>query len=405
MKDMKKWLGVVVLITGFLLINTSVFAVHKGAGDLTCGNCHTMHNSQGGGTNTLGGASGGSLVLLRADISSRENIHRLCLQCHSDQGVNGDVQFAPKNVKPPKVHLATGTLWTQTDHLTGIGAGGNFYPEVSADFTLSSDGGSTALGKGHSIGLANVIPPGSADSTQIAGFSCTSCHDPHGTANAADTAINKFRNLRMSATNAGSNAGVELTDADHTSWVGGINGTNFQDTILAIGGASNKNNIWPVIKTASTTGSAADDTANSNSYGGGSNGISRWCAQCHDNWHEAIVTTNASGDDWKRHPVNNTLAGDGSTTSGAGVTIIDTTNYDVTTAGYYLPVASASSSNRVFYKTNNSTDRVMCLSCHFAHGGPYNDNLRWDYTSAVGTGSQTGNAVSSTKGCQLCHNR
>src|SRR3989338_2052280 len=265
MKDMKKWLGVVVLITGFLLINTSVFAVHKGAGDLTCGNCHTMHNSQGGGTNTLGGASGGSLVLLRADVSSRENIHRLCLQCHSDQGPNGDVQFAPKNVKPPKVHLATGTLWTQTDHLTGIGAGGNFFPEVNADFT------------------------------QIAGFSCTSCHDPHGTANAADTAINKFRNLRMSATNAGSNAGVELTDADHTSWVGGINGTNFQDTILAIGGASNKNNIWPVIKTASTTGSAADDTANSNSYGGGSNGISRWCAQCHDNWHEAIVTTNASG--------------------------------------------------------------------------------------------------------------
>ncbi len=398
---MRKELGYMILIIA-LLWSLPVSAVHKGAGNLTCGNCHTMHNSQGGGSNTLGGTAGGALVLLRADVSGRENIHKLCLQCHADTGAQADTQHAPQSVYAPKVHSATAT-WTQDTHLTAIGAGGNFYPEVNATtFNLSAGGSTTALGKGHSLGLTNVTPPGG--DTAISGFSCTACHDPHGTANAGDSLINKFRNLRKSATNAGTNAGVTLTAADHTSWVGGINGSNFTGIALP-GGVGAGAVAWPVIN-VTPTGNPATDSANSNSYGGGAGGISRWCAQCHDNWHEGITTSNldTNGSDWRRHPVDNLLT-DATPTSGAGVTIIDAANYSVTTAGQYLPVASASATNKVFYKTDTSTDKVMCLSCHFAHGGNYNDNLRWDYTSAVGAGSQSGNGVPSTRGCQLCHNR
>ncbi|MBI5749302.1 MAG: hypothetical protein HZA00_09265 [Nitrospinae bacterium] len=360
-----------------------------------------MHNSQG--NSGLGGVSGGSLILLRADgITGRENIHKLCLQCHADTGGQADTQHAPHGQYAPKVHSATAT-WNQDTHLTAIGAGGNFYPEVDAtNFALSSSGQTAGLGKGHSLGLTNVTPPGG--DTAITGFSCTACHDPHGTADANDQGINKFRNLRKSATNAGNNAGVTLTAGDFTSWVGGINGTNFTGVSLP-GGSGAGAVAWPVISTTPTGNSA--DAANSNSYGGGSTGgISRWCAQCHDNWHEALTTGNLDNNsmDWHRHPVDNLLS-DTTTTSGAGVTIINTANYSVTTAGQYLPVASGSGANRVFYKTNESTDKVMCLSCHFAHGGPYNDNLRWDYTSSVSSGSQNGNGVPSTRGCQLCHNR
>jgi predicted CXXCH cytochrome family protein len=42
------------------------------------------------------------------------------------------------------------------------------------------------------------------------------------------------------------------------------------------------------------------------------------------------------------------------------------------------------------------TDKVMCLSCHRAHGSPYKDMLRWDYgTMNVGSGL--------TGGCFKCH--
>jgi hypothetical protein len=44
---------------------------------------------------------------------------------------------------------------------------------------------------------------------------------------------------------------------------------------------------------------------------------------------------------------------------------------------------------------------VMCLSCHRAHGSPYNDMLRWDYDGMVaGNGSGGGNDGT---GCFKCH--
>ena len=42
------------------------------------------------------------------------------------------------------------------------------------------------------------------------------------------------------------------------------------------------------------------------------------------------------------------------------------------------------------------TDMVMCLSCHVAHGSPYDDLLRWDYALMEAGSSNTG-------GCFVCH--
>ena len=42
-------------------------------------------------------------------------------------------------------------------------------------------------------------------------------------------------------------------------------------------------------------------------------------------------------------------------------------------------------------------DQVMCLSCHRAHGSPYPDMMRWDY-SQCNAGSANSNC-----GCFVCH--
>ena len=77
---------------GLLAVSQDAQAVHKNYDNqLTCGNCHTMHNSQGStatgdGNASLGGNLGGSLVLLRGAVSNRSQIHKFCLQCHASNG-------------------------------------------------------------------------------------------------------------------------------------------------------------------------------------------------------------------------------------------------------------------------------------------------------------------------------
>lgn len=435
-REMKKLILIGLTSVGmWLFASNQAMAIHKGSGDLVCGACHTMHNSQGG--SSLGGNAGGSLVLLRGAVTARNEIHNFCLQCHSGDGAQAGNTFAPHGNSAPKVLLANSqalTKWTEADFFNKIGAGGDFQYACGDNVggvwnCMTNDGtggfpANTALGKGHSLGATNVLPPGNADGA-IANFTCTSCHDPHGTDSATSVDINKYRNLRKKPTDSGTaTVSFDATGADSfQSWVGGITGLfsgtgNFIPVDQTTGNAATgarQTAIWPIFR-GTLTGTPATDTANSNAYGGGANGVSRWCALCHDNWHETNTPGNIAGGqnakgDWKRHPVDNILdegncaTGSENGCSGAGVDIFRNPDYSPITAGQVLPVASAQASNKVFYIANATQDKVMCLSCHFAHGGQYFDNLRWNYTSAVTSGDQTGNGIPFTRGCQLCHNR
>lgn len=438
-------------------------AVHKGAGNLTCGSCHTMHSSQGGTNGPSMGGATGSFILLRtggSSISSRAEIHKLCLQCHASNGTQADVAHAPQNVKAPKVY-SSGT-WSQNDPFNKIGAGGNFYSELDGSWN-NIDGSATnpnKLGNGHSLGATNVTPPGGEADPPIAEFSCTNCHDPHGTSSTADVNTNIFRNLKVKAIGSGSAGesstyGVKFyTGATEyykmKSYVGGVTGVtgNFNS------GETDNNSqvIWPVYR-GTLVGDPVTDSPNSNSYATsksrdtdcdvstGCNGIvtvtmSRWCAQCHDNWHEGIVGisqgpiwvvdsayTYKRGPDWKRHSVVGVMprAAAAGCAGACHISLLDRSNYDsaliqagkglpvtasenYATNAYYLPIGGSGMDEGSLGVTGPN-HKVFCLSCHFAHGGPYYDALRWDYTSAVSSGSQTGNGIPSNIGCQLCHNR
>lgn len=436
LKQLEKFLSfngkLFIFFTLFVIIIAlpiSVHAVHKGAGDLTCGACHTMHNSQGG--TDLGGNSGGSLILLRGKISTRADIHKLCLQCHASNGTMADVAHAPRGVKAPKVY-SSGSTWTQDDPFNLIGAGGNFSTELNATWDATT---SDYLGYGHSVGATNVTPPGGDAS--IDAFSCTNCHDPHGTSDPTDSNINIFRNLRVNVLGAGDNSGVKFSTGVNSEWenksyVGGENGSYF-------GGSETDNDgrvIWPVYK-GTLSGNPVTDSANSNQYGTGDDGIlmafgygtmSLWCAQCHDKWHEEIESNNQAhvydGGEFaidlhsRRHAVNSMMprAAAAGCAGTCHESLLDRSNYDdaLIQAGKGLPVTASQyyTANAYYLPTGgtgmddfNDGHKVFCLTCHFAHGGPHYDNLRWNYTSAVSSGDQEANAIPSNVGCQLCHSR
>ncbi len=423
----------IVLITLITLYGREAEAVHKGAGDLVCGSCHTMHNSQGSGSNVLGGTSGGSLVLLRSTQSGREQIHMLCLSCHAENG-SGATASTPDptaGVTAPKVFRTTG--WSvdadtsddlESIDFTTIAAGGDFSGTLDENWT-PKDGdacaGNPSLGKGHSVGCSNVTPPGAKEGS-LSALSCTNCHDPHGTDTTATVSnggkINKYRNLRTQPVGGGGNTEVD-PDGDvyvtvktyvggNSSPTAGQTGTNFSGKDDQI-----SSHYWPVTKDGSATSSNAYYAETIGVSDQRNQGISGWCAQCHDLWHEdGDGTTNrvegpgADQQDWRRHPVNTSIVSD-RPNSGGGVQKTDFTHYSSQSDINKLPAAQDGSTIQTSdpYYADSGDDRVFCLSCHWVHGGPYNDNLRWNYSSSVSAGDQVGNAIPSTVGCQMCHNR
>lgn len=401
---MKKHPILLLALRGLISYNTYSWAVHKGAGDLVCGNCPTMHNSQGG--QGLGGASGGSIMLLRGPVTSRATIHKLCLQCHGVGGSQWNVSHQPHNQKAPIVYGGNSLNQDETKDFGKIGAGDDFFKELDSNFDPTTAGSQNAQGYGHSMGLTSAIPPGN-DTTSTLAFTCTSCHDPHGV-RANTTEVNVYRNLLV----MGPDSDCKVCHPDfrvHTrsklnemkSWIGGITGTyagggNY--TPVVVNGVA----IWPVYRSDPTV------PANNNVYDGivaGSNDgtMGGWCAKCHYHFHEwrmdgsgdpwGAVRYNASGEDWLRHPVDRIISD--SDVSDIGVDTIDWNHHSSIQDGYKLPAANTNTdlSSQHYYADVDGEDRVFCFSCHFAHGGPYYDALRWNYLGQVGSGSQTGNPV------------
>lgn len=102
-------------------------------------------------------------------------------------------------------------------------------------------------------------------------------------------------------------------------------------------------------------------------------GINNFCSACHEKFAGGPPTGKRGA--WRRHPV--------------GIPIYGSRHADYTHwAGLKNKVTQAE------FPSGNSEDligaQVFCLSCHFAHAGPYRNALRWDY-------------VATPRGCLECH--
>jgi predicted CXXCH cytochrome family protein len=102
-------------------------------------------------------------------------------------------------------------------------------------------------------------------------------------------------------------------------------------------------------------------------------GINNFCSACHEKFADGPAT--GSGGAWRRHPV--------------GISI-----YGSRHADYNRWARLAEKITLAEFPSGNPNDpsgaQVFCLSCHFAHAGPYRNALRWDYAKT-------------TQGCLECH--
>ena len=326
-----------------------------------CGNCHTMHNSQGGANmmiNTTidgsGGPDGGGYPALTRGT---------CVGCHT--GENTGSNITPFVYNTGSVTYGTDTLaggnfkWVVTDDATGHNVKG--IPGMTADTTLTHAPGDS-FGLGCTTGChATLFAP--VDGGVALNTGCEGCHlDPkhHATqqpAGAPAVAANGYFRF-LSGHMGGTGSGVE-----------GIEDGNWEYT----NSATVHNEYLGLVNENSSGGF----------FGIGGNTMTAYCTGCHGNFHTQLD----SNDEWIRHPSDAVLPNTGEYT-------------DYTTYNPNVPVArpDLTAIANTGLVANNS-DMVMCLSCHRAHGSPYDDMLRWDYSNMV---AGAGGAFSGT-GCFQCH--
>ncbi|MGE4296507.1 MAG: cytochrome c3 family protein [Desulfovibrionaceae bacterium] len=301
-----------------------------------CVNCHTMHNSQDA-----------------AVMSSAAPVAHLtlnsCIGCHTSGGVGG----APVVDGRYNVDSCAGGTFKDSGTSGEIVASDAGVHNV--DIALSEDIGEEGT-LGSIPGLTGGMNGGKGTAVPT-DLTCAGANGCHGDATVAnnDGGIRGFhhggktgyRYLQVAANQ------LPILGKGASDWEAGISG-----------GGAGPHNCY------------SSDPAQ---------GISKLCANCHPNFH-ATTNTKDTGNNWIRHPTDNDIPG---TDDGWSPTI----NYRDN------PFAFADTDAMDPTGTYDATGaQVSCLSCHRAHGTPYADILRWDY-SAQSAGSGL------TYGCLGCHNK
>ena len=329
-----------------------------------CSNCHAMHYSQDGTALPEWGTSGPYGALLTND----------CAGCHT--GVNdGTEPYVNSSTAPG--HNLSGSIGNAT-------AGGTFY------WVSQASGDS----KGHNVDVlasADAVlstPPGfvtgrvAADGSAVAAgswpvgkqVSCSGTYGCHGTHSVEDV---------TAALQGGHHGGLSN---DTVTTPGTVTSTGFR---MLLGIAGKEDQDWEFsfsssdhnqYKGVDDPGSASDLTT-----------ISSLCARCHGLFHSP-VTEIGTVSPWLRHPNDYDLGNAGG----------EYANYNGG-SGYnnQIPLGSADITLVLSNPTVASgADQaiITCLSCHRAHGSPYNNSLRWDYIAAYTPGQTDGFG-----GCSICH--
>lgn len=313
-----------------LAFASSAMAFH-GGGVAHCDGCHSMHNSA---DNARKGSATAADLMKGSDASST------CLNCH--------------NGSPGSYHIATANGTT-------LSQGGDFFWVKTTYDSPNGRGGfvtSKAENHGHNIVAAdfsfvadptNVTAPGGTMPSNTLG--CTSCHDPHGQVNGGTA------NGTAPISVSGSYGAAAPVD-------GSIRG-NFR----LLGDAGYKQ-----INAAAPIATSKNATAGTKSYGAWTNygtGMSGWCLSCHTSLN----------DNTNMHPTNvsvpntyNSYVKTGDFTGTAATAFDSLVPFERGIADGADPALVADSTMGVV----GASDKVMCLTCHRAHGSAFENALRWD---------------------------
>ncbi|SHJ27161.1 doubled CXXCH domain-containing protein [Malonomonas rubra DSM 5091] len=328
---MKKSLMIISAIFFSLCLTGTAFAFH-GGGVAHCDGCHSMHAGNG---NDRFGAQGPSLTN-GSDASST------CLNCH-----DGSARYHVNSAGGDNTNEGGDFHWTadngyafvQRGNVVAINNNNFGHNMLAADFGLAND-----------TDLA-AAPGGGFPS---AGFGCTGCHDPHGQAGGGT--------------------------------IGGALPISVSGSYGEVPAAGTQAGNYRILYDSNRVGFAEDaPIARANSYDGASvqygDGMSGWCANC----HLGFYTQSASGG---MHPTDVAVpATYDSYVATGNFTGVNATAYDPlvpierggVTASSELPDPEVAA-DAGFGTTG--TSQVMCLTCHRAHASPFENALRWDYTTS-----------------------
>jgi hypothetical protein len=355
---MKRLLFLTVLCTGIAMFLASPVCA-KVAG--VCGDCHTMHNSQGGEhmminttiDGTSGGAHGGGYPSLTRGT---------CVGCHTGIPDDGPIPYV-SSTSEPGTYLAGGNFyWATVADAKGHNVKG--IPGMTADADLDHAPGD-AFGLGCTTGCHGTLFAPKDGAVEL-DTGCQGCHlNPRHhapqQANQSDPALEANGYFRfLSGHMSGDGYGVEgIEDSDWQYTVAAADHNEYLGEEISLTSAGGFTNILENTMTA-------------------------YCTGCHGNFHTQLDTNS----DWIRHPSDAVIP----STAGseyAAYTVYDpiapVARPDLTTIGAAGTVVPG-------------TDMVMCLSCHRAHGSPNDDMLRWDYSGMV-----AGGGGADGTGCFVCH--
>ncbi len=349
-------------IITFLLLGQSGHARVTGL----CANCHTMHNSQAGDLvtqNLTDGQYEDSISPNRALLNTN------CIGCH--QGNN-----SPATLTLPYILDINGPNYGATGTEGNTLAGGNFY-WVSQGFAATGHNVSTVAPPDSRFGN---LPPGQTMplSGQLTCAGTTGCHGDRSINGEIASMLTAHHNNDMTTWKDGSSL------PDSYRFLKGIQGLEDQQYEYlpesGISGGGHHNKYY------------GNDRINETDEAEGT--ISSLCAVCHGDFHygSGNLAVGAMGSGvWLRHPTDFDMGHTDADSEYREYGGSGTNEYSVIS-----PVATANTSDMLNSTVFSESDDaiVMCLSCHRAHGSPYDAILRWDYKSWPGDGFN---------GCATCH--
>lgn len=353
----------------------SAGAVHRSA-NLDCSTCHAMHQAYGmdapyngsleyynqwepWGTGTSINDGNGRRLL-----KTRRSSY-FCLQCHD---LNSPTRSKnPGDPDPPAV-VNTANPANPPGGQGSSGAGGYFcctmseLPQVGTPFESPNAHDLDREIAGH--------PESSSTETEV--LWCRNCHHQHGTGS-TDTLWSQLPK--------GDPLKNDFLEID-----------SFRNLIVTKGDASK-------IK--------AREISYTDTYYG--QFMEKFCERCHD---QAMM-----GASLGYHPegMQIGIANSGMTAGNNYMRGMDDTDF-ITGQPIIKPQEILENDNRNAANFTNrdpgANDVVTCLTCHYAHGGPYAKMLRWDYGNYQYTWNDPNNDTRGARvagdagaGCQMCHAR
>lgn len=322
-----------------------------------CSDCHTMHNSQGG-------------VLISA-VALPGLLVSDCVGCHT--GVNtqgGNIPY----VLTTGGAANYGITGTEGNTL----AGGNFsWVSTGNDTQGHNVSGLTGIDINHGL-----IPPGGIVlGSQITCAGTNGCHGDPSILDETES-MEKTHHHGLTGSVPGGAGAETLASYRFLKEIAGYEDQEWEFTPTNLLHNQYKGRARVVV----------DDDIEVTT-------ISHLCARCHGDFHNSNtggtsgIAGSSWGSPWIRHPNDFDIA------NVPNLTNTEYNNYGGAGINEYNDIVPLASSD-ISVVVNagvlaGGKGIIMCLTCHRAHGTPYDGLMRWNYKDWPGAGGYAG--------CQVCH--